>query len=232
MPTAPPPWPARGRQHRPGPSLGATGPVSFRTSDSAARARGGGSRLGVVEQVHDAGHRPVETSRIDQCVAAQRHRRLAPLRSARDRPVPSGRRTAAVWCGSIVKRPGLAPPSCVKAMPGPDPPRHATPRCLHPPDAALKQRPAARSPPRRRPPVVVALLRPPVAEPDAPTAQRQPRRQLVVVCRDSPRIKAGCARRRPCVGTAPRLTGSPAHRLTGRSEHDRPRPERFRFARR
>ena len=40
LPIAPPPWLARGRQHRPVPSSRATGSVSFRASGSAARAGG------------------------------------------------------------------------------------------------------------------------------------------------------------------------------------------------
>ena len=149
LPNAPPPWRARGRYHRPGPSSRATAPCRPRHPVRRHVPEGGG-RLGVVEQVQDAGRRSVETpasTNASPRSATVGRRRYAALGID---VVHQVRRTAAGWYGCIVKRPCLAPPSRAEAMPSPDPPRHAKPRCLHPPDAALKQRPAARSPPRRR----------------------------------------------------------------------------------
>ena len=108
----------------------------------------GDGRLGVVEHVHDA--RGCAYRNIPD---RQTHRRAesnvgpAPLRSARDRRGPSGpagcRRLVRVYCETSLPRP--AKPR--QAMPSPAPPRHAKPRQIQPPDAAFKQRPAARSPP-------------------------------------------------------------------------------------
>ena len=87
----------------------------------------GGGRLGVVEQVHDAGRRPVETSRIDH--ASPRSvtvgwRRYAALGID---AVHQVRRTAAGWCGSIVKRtlPRPAKPRQSHARSRPATPRQA-----------------------------------------------------------------------------------------------------------
>ena len=143
----------------------------------------GGGRLGVVEQVHDAGRRPVETSRIDHASprsATVGWRRYAALGTD---VVHQVRRTAAGWCGSIVKRPCLAPPSRAKAMPGPDPPHHAKPRR----EVFSRRTQSSSGGPQLghlldvEPPVEAGLLRPPVAEPDAAAARGQPRRQLVAV---------------------------------------------------
>ena len=98
----------------------------------------GGGRLGVVEQVHDAGRRPVETSRIDHASprsATVGWRRYAALGTD---VVHQVRRTAAGWCGSIVKRPCLAPTS--RAKPCQVPTRHTTP------SRAVKSSAAGRSP--------------------------------------------------------------------------------------
>ena len=98
--------------------------VSSAPSGSAARA---GRRRPARRCRTSTGCRPPpgRNSRIDQCIAAQRHRRPAPLRSARDRRGPSGpadcRRLVRVYRETSLPRPAKPRRSHAKSRP-------ATPR--------------------------------------------------------------------------------------------------------
>ena len=122
-------------------------------------------------QIHrrEVDHAAVRRSADDGCRAWNR-------RSSVRRPPPPG--PASVATTSLPR-----PAKPRQAMPGPDPPRHAKPRR----EIFNRRTPPSSSIPQLghlldvEPPVEAALLRPPVAEPDAAAARGQPRRQLVAV---------------------------------------------------